>query len=451
MKNYLYSVIAILLLAISCNQDHATLEEAQNDYPVVFSVRTTTAQVSSPVLIYIFKGDVCVKSLLLSPDREQMTVSLEKGVYDVYAIGGIDDQVYTLPIQSSMTRESPISLISGIEHHELMHDYQSLSVTKDGGRTVAFSMKRKVGFVSNIEISGIPATATSVKVSISSFYPAITVDGNPAGDLQDYVVELTKQDDKKWSATPNVALIPNTSANPAITFIISDGNVTKKYTYAAQKAFSVNAENAIKATYNVASYNFTFSFTIIPLDEKNEQDITINEDEGEEVTEDNPESGTGTGTDDPTSGSGSNGIDVGSIYKTCCVIAKSGNKLTLLAPKKFTPAFSPTGPDNVNNQMITISMGNYSIDGIIASWRAMKRTEAEYVFAHYLDINNAFSETDDKFVEDGSYAFYDESVTSTDHYRHFILSGTDFNSSVPSSFNQKSILFPVTEVTIDSE
>lgn len=448
MKNYLYSVIAILLLAISCNQDHATLEEAQNDYPVVFSVRTSTAQVSSPVLIYVFKGDVCVKSLLLSPDREQMTVSLEKGIYDVYAIGGIDDQVYTLPIQSSMTRESPISLISGIEHHELMHDYQSLSVTKDGGRTVAFSMKRKVGFVSNIEISGIPATAASVKVSISSFYPAITVDGNPAGDLQDYVVELTKQDDKKWSATPNVALIPNTSANPAITFIISDGNVTKKYTYAAQKAFSVNAENAIKATYNVASYNFTFSFTIIPLDEKNEQDITINEDEGEEVTEDNPESGTGTGTDDPTSESGSNGIDVGSIYKTCYVIAKSGNKLTLLAPKKFTPGYSSLDSEGTINQKITASTSGYTLDGNTVSWRAMHRAEAEYVYAHYLEINNAFSETDDKFVEGSSYAFYDENAASTNHYKRFKLGSAEFTSF---DIIDGTILFPVTEVTIDSE
>ena len=447
MKNYLYSVIAILLLAISCNQDHATLEEAQNDYPVVFSVRTSTAQVSSPVLIYVFKGDVCVKSLLLSPDREQMTVSLEKGVYDVYAIGGIDDQVYTLPIQSSMTRESPISLISGIEHHELMHDYQSLSVTKDGGRTVAFSMKRKVGFVSNIEISGIPATATSVKVSISSFYPAITVDGNPAGDLQDYVVELTKQDDKKWSATPNVALIPNTSANPAITFIISDGNVTKKYTYAAQKAFSVNAENAIKATYNVASYNFTFSFTIIPLDEKNEQDITINEDEGEEVTEDNPESGTGTGTDDPTSGSGSNGIDVGSIYKTCYVIAKSGNKLTLLAPKKFT-CFATIDTDYSQEVLIKNATKDYSIEGGSVSWRAMHRAEAEYVYAHYLEINNALSETDDKFVEGSSYAFYDENAASTNHYKRFKLGSAEFTSF---DIIDGTILFPVTEVTIDSE
>lgn len=244
-----------------------------------------------------------------------------------------------------------------------------------------------------------------------------------------------------------MALIPNTSANPAITFIISDGNVTKKYTYAAQKAFSVNAENAIKATYNVASYNFTFSFTIIPLDEKNEQDITINEDEGEEVTEDNPESGTGTGTDDPTSGSGSNGIDVGSIYKTCYVIAKSGNKLTLLAPKKFT-CFATIDTDYSQEVLIKNATKDYSIEGSSVSWRAMHRAEAEYVYAHYLDINNAFSETDDKFVEGSSYAFYDENAASTNHYKRFKLGSAEFTSF---DIIDGTILFPVTEVTIDSE
>ena len=78
----------------------------------------------------------------------------------------------------------------------------------------------------------------------------------------------------------------------------------------------------------------------------------------------------------------------------------------------------------------------------------MKRAEAEYVFTHYAEINNAFSETDDKFVEGSSYAFYDENAASTNHYKRFKLGSAEFTSF---DIIDGTILFPVTEVTIDSE
>ena len=118
-----------------------------------------------------------------------------------------------------------------------------------------------------------------------------------------------------------------------------------------------------------------------------------------------------------------------------------------MAPKKFT-CFATIDTDYSQEVLIKNATKDYSIEGGSVSWRAMHRAEAEYVYAHYLEINNAFSETDDKFVEGSSYAFYDENAASTNHYKRFKLGSAEFTSF---DIIDGTILFPVTEVTIDSE
>ena len=71
-------------------------------------------------------------------------------------------------------------------------------------------LKRKVVYLDKISVSNVPLDATSVKVSISSFRPALCVNGEGAGDPHSFVVTLNRENETSttWSDLSGYFLIP---------------------------------------------------------------------------------------------------------------------------------------------------------------------------------------------------------------------------------------------------
>ena len=75
----------------------------------------------------------CIKNEQLASQDDPLEFSLPHGTYDVYAIGGVDESIYTLPSEKELTEETEITLKENKEHADLMteDEYKAFCETEE--------------------------------------------------------------------------------------------------------------------------------------------------------------------------------------------------------------------------------------------------------------------------------------------------------------------------------
>ena len=426
-------LLVLTFFLVGCSQDDSEVEGTSSVLSV--SVRAgSNDQVSFPVYVYVFKGESCLLREFIESAQEELSLNLESGVYDLYSVAGISQERYHIPSAAQADKSTMILLKEGLyAHNDLQAAYNRVTV---GGnmQPLEIQLKRKVVYLDKISVSNVPLDATSVKVSISSFRPALCVNGEGAGDPHSFVVTLNRENESSttWSDLSGYFLIP-TAEKAQITVSVTSGSGEKSYSYTANEAFEANRIYAISGSCATSVFNLSGRFIAEDWN-KTPIDLEFTLTEGGESSSGNEE------TDEPRGGNNETGIQVGAAYNGCCVIAAEGKQLTLLSPEDITCYF--TGMESVYemNQVMSAKLATFGAAGL-SGWRVMNRTESDYVYNHVDVVNQALEsiENSQPLVSGKRYLWFD----GTSYFAMKlgqVMQGNDWSSST--------LIRPVVTVTL---
>lgn len=266
MKAKLAGILFLLALAgifVSCSKIVADEDitggddGSKNSTVSVKAVSRTTddgeATVSYPVHVYVFNSsDKCVGYSVISSADDLLTFSLSAGEYDVYAIGGANEDDYNLPSQATATKETAITLKDGKSHGDLMTAHYSLSLNQDENNEISLALERKVLMLQNIVMASVPSSVEEVSVSLSSFHNGILLNGTHDDTTTSVTVSLAKDDTSgEWKNASPVYILASYGA-PTITISMkkSDSTTLTSYTYNFASSFDANHKYDIMGTYD---------------------------------------------------------------------------------------------------------------------------------------------------------------------------------------------------------
>ena len=196
-------ILCTMMALASCekvvlNDETSTVNEENSTATLTISTRGVgDPEEVAEAWIYIFnEADKCVTKLTIDDPNLPATTSLKAGTYTLYAVGGADLSRYTLPIISTATPTSLITLVSGKVMEDLVMKTGSVTLEDGDEKNLTLTLERKVFSLDKIELKSIPTDVTEVEVTLSSFYSAIKLNGTyDATSSTDYTVNLIKKED----------------------------------------------------------------------------------------------------------------------------------------------------------------------------------------------------------------------------------------------------------------
>ena len=221
--------------------------------------------IATPMRIYVFNGEEqCVTTQTLGEADTSFTIKLTEGEYDVYAIGGADDDRLTLPTLENAEKTSVISPKEGKMYGDLMTAHAAVTVTKENN-ALTLEMKREVCQIVSITIMDVPQATERVSVSIAPFYDSILLNGTCQGENGKCTVQLEKQaDGSTWKKEDvNIYQLPSVG-KPTISIMVDDST----YSYICEKELSANHKVTIDGTYTKTGVILTGTITGIAWGEE---------------------------------------------------------------------------------------------------------------------------------------------------------------------------------------
>lgn len=353
------SVFFICLLASCEKPNFEDLEESENGTSEVkqasLTVKTRTSEetekVSYPVRVYVMndKG-TCVDMSQLDSSSDILKFSLDAGSYDIYAIGGADEDSYELPSKDKATQTSQIALRDGATQGDLMASNNHITLTKGEKNNLVLAMTRKVSKIESIKIENIPSDVTAVEVTISPLVKYIQLDGSNSEESSYVTFPLSPTSTSgTWSNNTGIYITESTSN---ITIKVGVTVSGSKESYSCSYGGKVNANH--KLTINGKFNDNTVALSGVLTGAKWGDPMNIDFEINGETTEDN--GGSSNDNDDSDSGSDSqdsNAPGLGALYDNCVVIksVRSGSSttntlMTLDEYNKLSYSKSQKGKDN---------------------------------------------------------------------------------------------------------
>ena len=299
----------------ACEKELVSDDIVVNDSSLSITTRSVTAEetVCFPVAVYVFNAESkkCVKHETLASKDTPLEISLTHGTYDVYAIGGVDEDTYSLPSEENLSETAEISLKEGREHSDLMTAHSLVTLTENEENTMALEMERQVLQLSSATIKQIPSSITAVSITLAPSYQSIQINGE-LGTTRTHSYPLVNNNDGTWSlSTPAMLLLGPESTTITVNMTKEDGTV-KNYSYPCPEELKKNYQLSITGNYledNIVNLvcnitgttwsgtkEITFSFGEGITDDNNGNEDTINT----LINETTP--------------------NIGSIYKDCYVL-----------------------------------------------------------------------------------------------------------------------------------
>lgn len=431
------SVLAVLGLT-ACEKG---LDEiAENDAGVgqvansMLQVRTRSgsasgdeATVAYPLQVYVFQGDECRAAQTIGDEGQTLNIALTEGTYTVYAVGGASTADYVLPTTQDALTTTALALQEGHDHRDLMTASATATLVDGGTNTVTLGLQRKTMLIQNIEIKKVPTAATAVSVTIAPLWQALTVSGTYSGTSGSKTIALTRQSDNRtWTATANLHLLPPSSSPASISVNITIGDATKTYTYSTSDQLEAAYKINIDGTYTEA-VGVALTGTITGATWLGERTISFEFDE---------DGTNGTNGNDPSelNNSSSDIPAVGDTYQGCYVLAVNDAddyaEVTLLSPTELT------GIDYSSNiQASTDAALSTVTDGDISGWEVPTTAEAQLMYNAREAIGNLTA---------NSYLYH----TGTG-YRAFAPSAEAFGPI--NGLKTSTVLRPVATITINKD
>ena len=410
-KTFVISVAAIcgMMTLCSCRGDVMNDYEQEAGATSLLHVFTRSGDgptvdenVPTPVSLYVFNASGrCVKVL---PDVTQNAlVAVQGGTYGVYALAGADAAHYDLPSEDDASTTSVISLKAEETQGDLMASHESVTVADAAEKNLTLTLTRVVSGIKQITIKKVPAAVTAVSVSVDPLYQAFRLDGTYSGTGGSCSVALTEEaDGTTWSYSEesgSVFLMPS-DGMPTITVSFTSADGTTRYSYTAAKQLEANHKLTIDATYTEQA-KLSVTGTITGSEWDDDTAITFEFDEtnasGESSGgETGGETGGGetgggeTGGGETGSGGTSQSItlpEVGTIYRTCYVLAHVDETHVLLLAPKSKAGVVVTGDANetIKAKMME-QLAEWNVDGI-SSWGLVNQENAKLICSKSSFIN----------------------------------------------------------------
>ncbi len=393
--NLILPVLATILL-FSCEKYNGDDEAAENkEANSILKIRTRAtadgmegAEISYPINIYVFNSsDKCVEKTVIGTADEQIALKLPEGSYSVFAIAGADAVSYILPEKADATPETPISLISGKSHADLMTARNNVTLSYGEENTLTLSLVRKVMLLETVTINDVPDNVTAVAVEISPLYRNILLNGGYSDEKDGaQSINLTKTTGGTWTNAVNAYMLE--AAGPAtikVSFTASSG-VKKSYSYASSDEFKANHKINISGTYK--DNGLTLSGTIVGATWGEPINITFSFDESGSSTEG------GTGNGDATGGEVSGSAPaVGTIYNKCYVLkserVSGGTLVTLMSTGYKDRLIFTDGDQESIRSAVEAGIAELAVDVEgCTGWRLPTLAEMEYIKENVYEIGD---------------------------------------------------------------
>lgn len=365
--------------------------------------------IASPVSIYVFNSeDKCVALETQEGTEPTFSVELAEGEYDVYAIGGADENRLVLPTQENAEKTAVISLKENKTWGDLMTAHSSITLTRNN-KTLTLGMERKVCQIVSITITDVPDGVEDVSISIAPFYESILLDGTYQGEESSWTIPLEKQSDgTTWKKEiTDIYHLPSVG-NPTISIMIDD----LTYSYTCEEELLANHKITIDGAYCGQGVIpvITLSGTITGIAWAGEDAIQFNFDEdGSETVNDNDEGV----IDAPLP-------EVGSLYEGCYVLAVNGKQATVLSCIEENNIIDYGDNSDEKKRKISEALQGWSVPNITAIWELPSVNMASII---YNEKNNITSPS----LGSKGYFFLNE---SKEVVAFSVNSGLNYNVSV---------------------
>lgn len=436
-KNSTIRLLGTLLLMslMACekelmSEDGGTVQSGNPGSLLSVTTRAGGAEgtVSYPVTVYVMDdAGTCIHRDVLETADDVLSVQLEPGSYDVFAVGGATAEAYDLPAQEVARPTSEIALKAGAAHGDLMTAKCSTTLGEDEEATVVLTMTRKVFMVNAVEIKNVPADVTQVDVTLSPLQQALLLDGGYKAGSVTQSIALARQDDgTTWKNTAPVYLLPaNGEATISVKLTTADG--VKSISYTSPTALEANHEVNITGTYVPTSPQFvTLNGIITGATWDNTINISFNFDENGQTTD------AGDGNDDNSGSAG--GTESGSVpavstwYKDFFVIKREDDAtgeytVVTILHKDEVEIDASTMTESDLQSAINAALPSFSVNGV-TGWRLPTAAEFRAIATGQLnwDINSGSMKGKATVVTDCYYLQADDGIKVW-------LGGTNYNAA----------------------
>ncbi len=310
------SVLLTAALFMGSCAKEMELDAGENGSPkgtLAVSTRGVDGEVSYPVNVYVFDSNgSCAATATLSSADDELSVYLSNGSYTVQAVGGASTDDYILPTKDNAAGNSPITLLEGHSHGDIMTSVQAIvKVGEDETNELTLSMSRKVMQLCSVKMNDVPTEVTAVSMSISPLYTTLLLDGTCTGTNGAFTADLTKGTDGSTWALESGAYLLEACGKAAITVSMKTADGTKTYAYESSDELKANYKINITGTYKPGG--FTVSGTVTGTDWAGTHDITF----------DMTDSQDSQGSDDNDETATVSAPEVGSIYKEKCYVLRN--------------------------------------------------------------------------------------------------------------------------------
>lgn len=354
------------------------------------------AQLSYPISLYVFNSsNQCIATQTLNSSDDAIAIAnLRAGTYSVYAIGGADENRYTLPSKAEATPNSLISLQEGKIHEDLMAGHNTVVIGDNETNQLTLTMSRMVSMLKSIKVNQIPDEVSAVAVTITPLREAIRLNGEPDGDAGIFSINLVEQSDgRTWKNATQQYMLPS-NGQATITIKMTRGTVTNSYSYTCQEAFLANYIINIDATYTGSTFNMTGTLTGATW--AGERTITFEFDEnssvGSETTQGNEQGGGNSGNENQGGGSSTdqgNNVVIGeaptegTVYQGCYVLSSINNNngtstVTLMTPTQTNGLSFNANDQNSIKTAVEEAISSIAVSGI-SGWRLPTKDEMDII------------------------------------------------------------------------
>lgn len=356
------------------------------------------AQLSYPISLYVFNSsNQCIATQTLNSSDDAIAIAdLRAGTYSVYAIGGADENRYTLPSKAEATPNSLISLQEGKIHEDLMAGHNTVVIGDNETNQLTLTMSRMVSMLKSIKVNQIPDEVSAVVVTITPLREAIRLNGEPDGDAGIFSLNLVEQSDgRTWKNATQQYMLPS-NGQATITIKMTRGNVTNSYSYTCQEAFLANYIINIDATYTGSTFNMTGTLTGATW--AGERTITFEFDENNVTGDETEEQGGGNQGGGGDNNDNTDNIihgaapEEGTAYQGCYVLSSAvqtdGSSLvTLMSPTQMSELNFDANDQSSIRAAVETAINTIAVSGI-GGWRLPNKEEMEFMYENQDNIND---------------------------------------------------------------
>ena len=386
------------------SQDSTLVEDASQ---LTIVTRSTSSEpISYPVVVYVMNSDGdCLHQQTLASATDELSLRLFAGTYQVYAVGGADASVYSLPTADAATADTEIALLEGAAHTDLMQASSTVTIGRNENNHLTLSFARKVMKVSSVQITDMPDDATSVAISLAPLYKGLSLDGSYVAGALSATIDLVKQSDgTSWANASPLFILPSEGV-ATITVRMTRAGRTTKYIYTTTQQLQANSELNISGRYTGDAGEFSLSgvFSGPTWGDPTNIDFTFDENGAQGTVSGGSTSGEGTANSDAAPA-------VKSWYKNCYVFmsADEGDEtvVTLLHRSEVDIAVEETKSNADYLAEINAALPDFAVNGI-TDWRLPTEDEAKQIHAAVVNKSGVVSQGGKLMTADERY-FYDK-------------------------------------------